>query len=100
MTFEEAIKRLRQETVPATYCPDFDKEECLKVIVKEHKAFEIIKEKLDLSIKEYWYGKALNYLVEDECCYCNAEITEEENSVLKEILNDYSKRNEEEKERS
>ena len=29
---KEAIKRLRQETCPATYMPDFDKEECLQVI--------------------------------------------------------------------
>ena len=27
MTSKEAIKRLRQETCPATYMPDFDKEE-------------------------------------------------------------------------
>ena len=32
MNFDEAVKRLRQETCPNTYMPDFDKEECLKVI--------------------------------------------------------------------
>lgn len=32
MTSKEAIKRLRQETAPATYMPDFDKEECLQVV--------------------------------------------------------------------
>ena len=35
MTAEEAIKRLRQETCPATYNKDFDKEECLKTIEAE-----------------------------------------------------------------
>ena len=35
MTAEEAIKRLRQETCPATYNKDFDKEECLKTIETE-----------------------------------------------------------------
>ena len=35
MTSKEAIKRLRQETAPATYMPDFDKEECLKTIEKD-----------------------------------------------------------------
>ncbi len=32
MTPEESIKRLRQETCPATYNPDFDKEACLQVL--------------------------------------------------------------------
>ena len=35
MKVKEAIKRLRQETAPATYMPDFDKEECLKIIEKD-----------------------------------------------------------------
>lgn len=41
----EVLKRLRQETIPATYMEDFDKGECCDVIEKELKAFEIIKEK-------------------------------------------------------
>lgn len=40
MTSKEAIKRLRQETAPATYMPDFDKEECLKIIEKELEELE------------------------------------------------------------
>ncbi len=32
MELKEAIKRIRQETAPATYMPDFDKEECLQVV--------------------------------------------------------------------
>lgn len=32
MEVNEAIKRLRQETAPATYMSDFDKEECLQVV--------------------------------------------------------------------
>ena len=32
MEVNEAIKRIRQETCPATYMQDFDKEKCLKVI--------------------------------------------------------------------
>ncbi len=32
MEVNEAIKRIRQETCPATYMQDFDKEQCLKVI--------------------------------------------------------------------
>ena len=90
MTFEEAIKSLRQETAPATYCPDFDKEECLKVIEKERdkykKAFEIVKEKLDFGLGELGYTKMLTYYCENECCCFGVEITEEENSVLKEVL--------------
>ena len=40
MTSKEAIKRLRQETAPATYMPDFDKEECLKIIEKDLEELE------------------------------------------------------------
>ncbi len=49
---KEALKRLRQETCPATYMPDFDKEKCLQVIEKaiQHKSlaeqcWEIVKAK-------------------------------------------------------
>lgn len=59
MTSKEAIKRLRQETCPATYCPDFDKEECLQVIEKELKAFEILKEEFSIEA----YESALNHKV-------------------------------------
>lgn len=42
----EALKRIRQETCPATYMPDFDKEECCKIIEKDLIAVEIIFNKL------------------------------------------------------
>lgn len=44
MTSKEAIKRLRQETIPATYMVDFDKNECINIIEKELNALEAIKE--------------------------------------------------------
>lgn len=44
MKVNTAIKRLRQETCPATYNQDFDKEECLKSIENE---FEKIKSYLE-----------------------------------------------------
>ncbi len=37
LTADEAIKRLRQETCPATYNRDFDKEKCLEAIEREIK---------------------------------------------------------------
>ena len=40
MELNDAIKRLRQETCPATYMPDFDKEECLKTIEDEFKSIK------------------------------------------------------------
>ena len=40
----EALKRLRQETCPATYNPDFDKEECCDVIEKALLELKAIKE--------------------------------------------------------
>lgn len=49
MEVNEAIKRIRQETCPATYMQDFDKEQCLKVIE------DSIKQKDDTiqALKEY-----------------------------------------------
>ena len=35
MTAKEALKRLKQETAPATYMPDFDKDECIEIINQE-----------------------------------------------------------------
>lgn len=32
MTPSEALKRLDQETCPATICPDFDKQECISTL--------------------------------------------------------------------
>ena len=40
----EALKRLRQETIPATYMPDFNKEECCDVIEKALLELKAIKE--------------------------------------------------------
>ena len=40
MKVKEAIKRLRQETAPATYMPDFDKEECLQVVEEAIKLYQ------------------------------------------------------------
>lgn len=50
MTYEEAIKRLRQETCPATYNKDFDKEACIRVIEervrKQNEILRILKDGL------------------------------------------------------
>lgn len=40
----ELLKRIRQETCPATICPDFDKEECCISIEKELRAITFILE--------------------------------------------------------
>ena len=47
---QEAIKRLRQETCPATYMPDFDKEECLQVVEKELKVLQLLKEAYNMRV--------------------------------------------------
>ena len=52
MEIKEAIKRLRQETVPNTYNPDFDKEECLKVIEDEINQKDLIERALQEGV---WY---------------------------------------------
>lgn len=35
MNSKEALKRLKQETTPATYMADFDKEECIEIIQQD-----------------------------------------------------------------
>lgn len=42
MTGLQALKRLKQETCPATYMPDFDKNECCNVVESELKALEFL----------------------------------------------------------
>lgn len=53
MKFKEAIKRIRQETAPATYMPDFDKEECLKIIEEEYENLRLRNRKLEGEIAKY-----------------------------------------------
>lgn len=40
MQSKEALKRIRQETTPATYMVDFDKNECCDIIEKDLKELE------------------------------------------------------------
>lgn len=43
MTSKEALKRLWQETAPATYMKDFDKKECCDAIERDLEMLEIVK---------------------------------------------------------
>ncbi len=56
---KDYIKRLRQETCPSTYCPDFDKDECLDYIESIVDAFEEIKAGY-LSVDNMKKGKTYN----------------------------------------
>ena len=44
MTGKKALKRIRQETAPATYMQDFNKKECCDVIEKELDVLQILKQ--------------------------------------------------------
>lgn len=44
MTAKEALKRLKQETAPATYMPDFDKDKCIEIIQKDLDRLERLEE--------------------------------------------------------
>ena len=84
----EALKRIRQETCPATYMQDFDKEECCQTIEKELKAFAIIKHR-NISIellKRAMKRETLNWY-NSLCLYPNDKLLQEEYDLLKEILN-------------
>lgn len=52
MTGKQALKRIRQETAPATYMTDFDKKECCDVIERDLEKLEQIKVKIDEEIKK------------------------------------------------
>ena len=43
MTSKEALKRLWQETAPATYMKDFDKKECCDAIERDLEVLDILK---------------------------------------------------------
>ena len=84
----KALKRIRQETCPATICPDFDKEECCNIIEKELRVFEIcLKRKPDLCAICYQlptYECYLEYIkgVEDESFI----LEEDEYELLREMI--------------
>lgn len=50
MKSKEALKRIRQETAPATYMPDFNKEECCEAIEKDLEVLEILKNNLHIEV--------------------------------------------------
>lgn len=79
----EALKRIRQETCPATYNNDFDKNERCDIIEKELQALEIIKEK-EVNVFIFLHSGDLetyNDMVED-----NRKLNQEEYELLKEVL--------------
>lgn len=52
MNAKESLKRIRQETCPATYMPDFDKEECCKTIEKALAVLDFF-EGLDIDVEKH-----------------------------------------------
>ena len=98
MTGLEALKRIRQETCPATYMQDFDKNECCDTIEKSLKALEILKrnvkvaveygvEKRDISCALVFYidNKKTIYVVDEAIKEQNPEHFKEL-ELLKEVL--------------
>lgn len=72
----EALKRLRQETAPATYIKDFDKKECCDVIERDLEMLDIV--------KKYLKNKSLELGIEDIIICCE---NEEDYQKIKEWLN-------------
>lgn len=62
MTPFQALKRIRQETCSATYCPDFDKQECCDII--ENALIE--KDYLEIRINELFTKYKVNSFMELE----------------------------------
>lgn len=85
----EALKRIRQETAPNTYCKDFDKEECCNTIEKELKALEIIKRtalKLVSLEDETTICPKGGYAFYDGELYQYEKLTKDEFDLLKEVM--------------
>lgn len=59
---QEALKRLKQETAPNTYSPDFNKDECIEIIQKALDVLAILKK---------------NLMVIEKDCPCNMSGTDE-----------------------
>lgn len=83
MISKEAIKRLRQETCPATYMSDFDKEECLQVVEKDLNNYENLKQIINEEFKGLTcaMGENLDFSDEEDvkhydCLKAKAEILE------------------------
>ena len=80
----EALKRIRQETAPNTYCKDFDKEECCNTIEKELKAFEIIKAK---KVETYHLSRCKTLIQYNSAWDIGGmDLTQDEFDLLKEVL--------------
>lgn len=81
MNSREALKRLKQETVPATYMPDFDKDKCIEIIKKDLDKLET----LEKIIKEnFGYNESTK-----ECFFnYNAPVMEEEIKQMLESVGD------------
>jgi len=57
-----ALKRLWQETAPATYMKDFDKRECCNAIEKDIEVLEILKRKAELITENGIISIKINYI--------------------------------------
>lgn len=76
-----ALKRLWQETAPATYMKDFDKKQCCDAIEKDLEVLEIFKSKIGLN-----YIPIQSDIKQEKYILTGAEITEEEYEKIKEWL--------------
>lgn len=78
----EALKRLEQETCPATYMPDFNKLECIDIVRKALKVLDLIKKKgIIMTMPESDYS---NERIVAEI-YINT-LKKEELEMIKEVL--------------
>lgn len=63
----KALKRLRQETCPATYMPDFDKQQCCDTIEKELNVLKIFKDKFRFEFIDS--NKTVYFINRKDNCY-------------------------------
>lgn len=88
---KQALKRIRQETCPATYMQDFNKKECCDVIEKDLEILAIFKKHIVGVVKKKEDGFTEYYIklvedVEQNYGYIYIYVSEKEYNEVKEWL--------------
>lgn len=100
MTSKEALKRLWQETAPATYMKDFDKKECCDVIERDLEKLARALKILDVFKREIFIDTEVQHTFsndkkmifikeseEENKDIVSMQVSEEERLLIKEWLN-------------
>lgn len=93
MNSKEALKRLKQETCPATYMADFDKNECIEVIKQDLDRLEMLESEIKRKSGIICMLESENESLRSENISMHNKVAnlESENLTLKKIIKEKSK---------